>query len=155
MQGNVRVGVHEARKHDFAPSGGETRLGRVLLRRYTSVIRPVVLSTVIEVSATKPFFLGSKRREVCIVNADIGRRTMLAWREWGKERGSWKSMFINRTNPEQQVTHLCVSVQTDIACWRNNNQSPYYKRVSRRKGTVNRTVSFWSPNCTIASGFEC
>jgi hypothetical protein len=58
------MGVHEARKHDFAPrsmSGGETWLGRVLLRRYTSVIRPVVLSTVIEVSVTKSFFLGSKR----------------------------------------------------------------------------------------------
>jgi hypothetical protein len=64
-------------------------------------------------------------------------------------------MFINRTNPKQQATHLCVSVQTDIACWRNNTQSPYYKRVSCRKGTVNRTVSFWSPNCTFASGFEC
>ena len=53
MQENVRMGVHEARKHDFAPrsmSGGETWPGRVLLRRYTSVIRPVVLSTVIEVS---------------------------------------------------------------------------------------------------------
>ena len=59
----MRVGVHDARKHDFAPrsmSGEETRLGRVLLRRYTSVIRPVVLSTVIEVSVTKSFFLGSK-----------------------------------------------------------------------------------------------
>ena len=57
------MGVHDARKHDFAPrsmSGEETRLGRVLLRRYTSVIRPVVLSTVIEVSVTKSFFLGSK-----------------------------------------------------------------------------------------------
>lgn len=44
----MRVSVHEARKHDFARismSGGETWLGRVPLRRYTSVIRPVVLST--------------------------------------------------------------------------------------------------------------
>lgn len=92
MQENVRVGVHEARKHDFAPrsmSGGETWLGRVLLR-YTSVIRPVVLSTVIEVSVTKSFFLGSKRREECLVNAGIGRRTMLAWREWGKEPSRYR-----------------------------------------------------------------
>ena len=47
------MGIHEARKHDFAPrsmSGGETWLGMVLLQQYTSVIRPVVLSTVIEVS---------------------------------------------------------------------------------------------------------
>src|SRR5882757_5524271 len=90
MQRNVRVGVHEARRHDFAPrsmSGGETWLGRMLWQRYTSVIRPVVPSTVIEVSVAKSFFLGEKRREVCIVNADIGRRTMLAWCEWGKEKG--------------------------------------------------------------------
>ena len=89
------MGVHEARKHDFAPrsmSGGETWLGRVLLRRYTSVIRPVVLSTVIEVSVTKSFFLGSKRRAVCIVNADIGRRAMLAWREWGKEPSRYRML---------------------------------------------------------------
>ena len=108
------MGIHEARKHDFAPrstSGGETWLGMVLLRQYTSVIRPVVLSTVIEVSVTKSFFLGSKRREVCIVNADIGAGP--CWLGASGERN-----------------------QADIACWRNNNQSPYYKRVSCRKGNV-------------------
>lgn len=101
MQKNVRVGVYEARKHDFAPrsmSGGETWLGRMLWRRYTSVIRPVVLSTVIEVSVAKSF-LGSKRREVCIVNADIGRRTMLAWREWGKEKGKLEVDVYQQNEP--------------------------------------------------------
>ena len=95
------MGVHEARKHDFTPrsmSGGETWLGRVLLRRYTSVIRPVVLSTVIEVSVTKSFFLGSKRS--VFVNADIGRRTMLAWREWGgMEKGKLEVDVYQQNEP--------------------------------------------------------